>query len=158
MQRYYDSPVGRILLESRDGRLSGLWFDRQAERTESCPVLEETAAWLDAYFAGRIPPRLPAMELTGPPFGRRVMELLLEIPYGEVITYGGIADRIAAERGIRKMSAQAVGQAVGRNPISILVPCHRVVAAHGKPGGYGGGLDRKLFLLGLEKRTKESLC
>ena len=115
------------------------------------PVLAETVRWLDRYFSGEEPDFLPLMALAGTAFQREVWSLLLEIPYGETRTYGQLASELAARRGIDRMSAQAVGGAVGRNPISILVPCHRVVGADGSLTGYAGGLDNKKKLLTLEK-------
>lgn len=158
MQAVYESPIGRIALTSEEGKITRLIFDPSAHADGSCEVLRDAMRWLDLYFAGRVPDYMPPMRMDGTPFQRRVMEIMCTIGYGEVMSYGEIADVIARERGMKKMSAQAVGQAVGRNPISILVPCHRVIGSHGKLGGYGGGIDRKIFLLNLEKKTKESLC
>ena len=155
----YDSPIGRIHLYSDNGKLIGLCFDKQDAVTGSDAVIEETKHWLDLYFGGKIPDFLPPLEMTGTPFQRRVMEIAASIPYGEVMSYGEIADIIAKKKGIRKMSAQAVGQAVGRCPISILLPCHRVIGKSGRLVGYGDeGLYRKVYLLELEKKVKESLC
>ena len=156
----YASPLGRILLYGDEEGLTGLWFaegGRSADlRPEENAALRETEyfvrtkEWLDIYFSGRAPGFLPKLHLTGSPFRVRVGEIMLEIPYGETVTYGWIARRIAGERGVEKMSAQAVGGAVGRNPISIIVPCHRVVGADGSLTGYGGGILRKKALLEAE--------
>lgn len=154
----YNSPIGKIHLYSDGGKLVGLYFDKTDEPTGSDDVIEKTKEWLDVYFSGKIPSFLPSIQLTGTPFQKRVMEIMLTIPYGEVMSYGKIADIIANEKGIKKLSAQAVGQAVGRNPISILVPCHRVIGKNGSLVGYGGGMYRKVFLLDLEKKVKESVC
>lgn len=112
------------------------------------PVLEETRRWLERYFAGGRPGPIPPVEYMGTDFQRAVWRLLEEIPYGESVTYGLLAGRLRAAG--RKAAPQAVGQAVGRNPISILVPCHRVLGSRGALTGYAGGLDRKRFLLRLE--------
>jgi methylated-DNA-[protein]-cysteine S-methyltransferase len=105
---------------------------------------------LDRYFEGQDPGFVPPIRLDGTPFQQTVWELLQTIPYGETMTYGEIAARIARLRGIRKMSAQAVGGAVSRNPIALIIPCHRVIGSNGDLTGYAGGLDRKEWLLFLE--------
>ena len=139
--------------------LTGLWFDGQKYFAETLapqhgekalPVLLETARWLDVYFAGRDPGPLPALHLEGTPFRKMVWQALLQIPYGGRMSYGQIAQMVAQGMGRGSMSAQAVGNAVGHNPISILVPCHRVVGANGSLTGYAGGLDKKVALLRLE--------
>ena len=119
-------------------------------------MLKQTARWLDIYFAGREPEFTPNIRLCGTLFQNEVWRLLLAVPYGSVTTYADIARKIARLRGIARMSAQAVGGAVGRNPISLIVPCHRVTGAHGSLGGYAGGLDRKEKLLRLEGAWKDS--
>ena len=106
--------------------------------------------WLDIYFSGKNPDFTPPLHLKGSPFQMDVWEILLTIKYGSVLTYGDIAKKIAEKRGINKMASQAVGGAVGHNPISIIVPCHRVVGAGGNLTGYGGGIDKKIKLLELE--------
>lgn len=153
---HYDSPVGSLLLAEQDGALTGLWMEGQkyfpaaleGAASGDTPLLRQTKGWLDRYFAGERPqarelPLAPA----GSAFRREVWELLLEIPYGSLTSYGEIAQKIAARRGLDRMSAQAVGGAVGHNPISIIIPCHRVVGSGGSLTGYGGGLTRKLRLL-----------
>ena len=149
--RRYASPLGGILLAADEQGLTGLWFDgakyfaanlpeeREEKRT---PILDETARWLDLYFAGRQPDFTPPLHLVGSAFRQRVWERLLAIPYGQTTTYGALLGG--------GMSARAVGGAVGHNPISIIVPCHRVVGANGSLTGYAGGLDRKIRLLALE--------
>ena len=117
---------------------------------QETPVLEETKRWLDIYFAGREPDFLPPLHLAGSPFRQEVWALLRQIPYGETTTYRALAEAVARKRGLRRMSAQAVGGAVGHNPISIIVPCHRVVGSDGSLTGYAGGLERKVQLLRLE--------
>jgi len=158
----YTSPVGDILLGSDGRALTGLWIERQKndsrtlQEAESChlkhvPVFDETKAWLDCYFQGQAPDFLPPLAFhEGSPFRQEIWKLLLEIPFGEVITYGGLARRMAEKMGKASMSAQAVGGAVGHNPVSIIVPCHRVVGAGGNLTGYGGGIDIKEKLLEIE--------
>ena len=156
----YGSPVGKILLAEKDGSLIGLWIEGQKYYLSSLkddiseketPVLTETKRWLDRYFAGD-KPAISELKLApvGGEFRRTVWELLCEIPYGEVTTYGKLADRMAARMGKEKMSAQAVGGAVGHNPISIIIPCHRVVGTGGSLTGYAGGIDKKVTLLAHE--------
>lgn len=154
----YPSPVGIITLAS-DGRgLVGLWIEGQkyfgsamaGELTErAClPVFDEVRDWLNRYFAGEKPAvsEVP-LSPNGSEFRLRVWKILCEIPYGEVITYGEIAKRMAEKMGRERMSGQAVGGAVGHNPISIIIPCHRVVGANGSLTGYAGGIDTKVKLL-----------
>lgn len=127
-----------------------------ANEQNACPkeknlaVFDQTRRWLDLYFSGREPGFTPALNPVGSAFRRAVWEILLKIPYGKTTTYGQIAREIAAARGLAKMSAQAVGGAVGHNEISIIIPCHRVVGTHGSLTGYAGGIDRKIKLLQLE--------
>lgn len=116
-------------------------------------IFEETVRWLDLYFQGQIPDFLPRLSWNATPFQKGVWEILLTIPYGQTMTYGAIAARMAERMGLASMSAQAVGGAVGHNPISIIVPCHRVVGANGKLTGYAGGIHRKEWLLALEKEN-----
>ncbi|MCD8018677.1 MAG: methylated-DNA--[protein]-cysteine S-methyltransferase [Clostridiales bacterium] len=152
--------MGEILLVSDGTALTGLYFDGgrhkemiESMKTGSCPALPvfaSTCQWLDIYFRGEVPDFAPELSLEGTAFQKRVWEILKEIPYGQTITYGEIAARIAAEQGIARMSARAVGGAVGSNPVSIIVPCHRVVGANGNLTGYGGGMDKKVALLTLE--------
>ena len=115
------------------------------------PVVELARKWLDIYFSGREPDIEVPLHLTGTPFQNEVWELLCAIPYGKTVTYGELAKRLAEKKGLPRMSAQAIGGAVGRNPVSIIVPCHRVVGANGSLTGYAGGVDKKLRLLELEK-------
>lgn len=139
--------------------LTGLWFDGQKYFAEglaetatakSLPVFNETVRWLDIYFAGRRPDFTPPLNLEGTTFRKEVWQLLLQIPYGQTTTYGKLAAQLAAHNDLKRMSAQAVGGAVGHNPISIIVPCHRVVGTGGSLTGYAGGLAKKLALLKLE--------
>ena len=152
---YYFSPLGRIVLMSDGTALTELDFaegvpEASAVHTQKdLPVFREVCRWLDVYFAGRDPGALPPLAPHGTAFQQAVWKVLRGIPYGTTTTYGRIAARIAATRGGR-MSAQAVGGAVGRNPISILIPCHRVIGTDGSLTGYAGGLDKKEYLLRLE--------
>ena len=157
---HYTSPLGSITLASDGKSLTGLWFDEQkyfphkliSESIETeLPIFKQTVKWLDIYFSGRIPDFTPPISLNTTPFRKAVYDILLTIPYGQTMTYGEIANIIAEQNGLERMSAQAVGCAVGRNPISIIIPCHRVVGADGSLTGYAGGLDRKIELLKLEK-------
>ena len=158
----YASPLGDILLCADDAGLTGLEFtDRlrsvpDPAQEADAPVLREAAAWLDAYFSGRVPDFTPPLHLVGSPFQLAVWQMLPEIPYGRVVSYGALARALAARTGKARMAAQAVGGAVGRNPVSLIVPCHRVIGADGSLTGYGGGLDRKRALLALEKADTRS--
>lgn len=158
------SPLGDILLAADESGLTGLWFEGQKyfalcldERHEEreLPVFARARAWLDLYFAGREPDIEVPLHFTGTDFQNKVWTILRSIPYGQTATYGEIAGRLAAERGKRSVSAQAVGGAVARNVISIIVPCHRVVGADGSLTGYAGGLDKKTALLKLEGAWRE---
>lgn len=157
--RLYDSPLGEIVLTGDDTALTGLWFrDRRpcpaGLEWGNTPVLRQTERWLDLYFGGEEPDFTPPLALRGTAFRRIVWELLLsELPYGRTVTYGELASRTAARLGRAAMSAQAVGGAVGQNPILLIVPCHRVIGADGSLIGYAGGLDRKRRLLELEARS-----
>ncbi|MEX5285371.1 methylated-DNA--[protein]-cysteine S-methyltransferase [Selenomonas sputigena] len=155
---HYASPFGPITLASDGTSLVGLWFDGQkyfadtledAHRQKSLPVFEEARRWLDLYFSGKEPSFLPPLAPKATPFRKKVWDILLSIPYGQTMTYGEIAKTIAREQSSR-MSAQAVGGAVGHNPISIIVPCHRVVGTNGSLTGYADGIDKKVQLLTLE--------
>ncbi len=156
---HYQSPLGWITLASDGAALAGLWFDEQrffadslspdhAEKT--LPVFEQANRWLDLYFSGRDPGFTPPLALRTTEFRQAVCKIMLTIPYGRTMTYGRIAEIVARQRGVPRMSAQAVGGAVGHNPVSLLVPCHRVIGAGSALVGYGGGLDRKAALLELE--------
>lgn len=155
----YSSPVGDILLAADAEGLTGLWFVGEKyfadhldpEHTEKeTPILLDTKKWLDIYFLGKKPDFTPKLHLIGTDFRRSVWELLLQIPYGETTTYGKIAETLAAKNGMEKMSARAVGGAVGHNEISIIVPCHRVIGSNGSLTGFAGGIDKKIKLLTLE--------
>ena len=160
---FYESPIGRMLLAADDTGLTGLWFegqkyfarclDRESEEKE-LPVFAEAKRWLDIYFSGKEPDFTPPLHFTGTDFQKEVWEILCAIPYGQTMTYGAIADRLAKKRGLSRMSAQAVGGAVGHNNLSIIVPCHRVVGSDGSLTGYAGGIERKTFLLNLENAKR----
>ena len=115
------------------------------------PILKEAKRWLDIYFTGREPDFMPPLHPIGSAFRQSVWEILLQIPYGQTVTYGEIARQLADKQGIAKMSAQAVGGAVGHNEISVIIPCHRVVGTSGSLTGYAGGVDKKAALLKLER-------
>lgn len=157
---HYDSPFGGITLASDGEELTGLWFDGQKYfgaglsdhcETRGLPVFEQADKWLTIYFGGNEPDFMPPLSMKATPFRRAVWEILRTIPYGRTMTYGEIADRIAAQLGLFRMSPQAVGGAVGHNPISLMIPCHRVVGADGSLTGYAGGIEVKKKLLILEK-------
>ena len=141
----YPSPVGTLYLTADEGGLTGIWM--HPEKTGDYPVLAQAKQWLDAYFSGNPTGADFPLNPQGTAFQRQVWDILLTIPYGQTTTYGAIAREMAARTGKEQMSAQAVGQAVGKNPISILIPCHRVVGANGSLTGYAGGLERKEWLL-----------
>ena len=173
----YDSPIGSIVMAGDGESLTGLWFVGQKyfgstlpgnvnlhvcdthvpelkeynREISQLPIFQTTKRWLDIYFRGEIPDFIPPLRLEGTPFRKAVWDILLSIPYGQTMTYGEIAGKIAEQRGLAGMSAQAVGGAVGHNPISIIVPCHRVVGSDGSLTGYAGGVERKAALLALEQ-------
>lgn len=155
----YVSSLGVITLASDGENLTGLWFDGQkyfadglavvhVERT--LPLFKQTIDWLDCYFSGVNPDFTPPLSLSGTSFQLMVWEILRTIPYGGTVTYGDIASEVARRKGVKSVSAQAVGGAVGRNPISLIVPCHRVVGRNGSLTGYAGGISKKVELLRLE--------
>lgn len=157
----YTSPLGPMLLAGDGENLAGLWIEGQkyfapsmqgggSERPD-LPVFAATAQWLDAYFAGE-QPDVSALPLApeGSVFRKAVWDILLEIPYGTCVTYGAIAKRMAERMNRKTMSGQAIGGAVGHNPISVIIPCHRVIGASGSLTGYAGGIDKKIRLLELE--------
>lgn len=171
----YDSPLGNLFLAADDVGLIGLWFENQthfmvdsfgsilsaflnkdnaqgdvADAQSSKLILNEAVHWLDQYFSGMVPDNDVSLHLIGTGFQKDVWELLRTIPYGSTTTYGQIAKQLSAMRDNKRVSAQAVGGAVKRNPVSIIVPCHRVIGANGKLTGYAGGLDKKALLLNIE--------
>lgn len=165
---YYKSPIGNILLVGKNNKLIGLWIEDQKyylgnlkeelQENNTEEIFIKTKKWLDKYFAGD-KPKISELELEpiGSEFRRNVWELLCKIPYGKVTTYKNIAENMAKIMNIEKMSAQAVGGAVGHNPISIIIPCHRVVGINGSLTGYAGGIDKKIKLLELENADMRGL-
>lgn len=160
---HYASPIGLFTLCSNGESLAGLWIESQkyfmaslSERPtkdDSLQAFRPVKEWLDAYFAGEQPrPDGLDLEPQGTPFRQHVWQNLLQIPYGHTVTYGQLSAQVARQMGLPHMSAQAVGGAVGHNPISIIIPCHRVVGADGSLTGYAGGIERKRWLLEWERR------
>lgn len=164
----YQSPVGKLLIASKDNRLIGLWIENQKyylsnlkeeiQVSDNLEILVKTKKWLERYFSGERP-NINELEMNpmGSEFRKSVWKILRSIPYGRVVTYNDIAREIAKKKGIEKMSAQAVGGAVGHNPISIIIPCHRVVGTNGSLTGYAGGIDKKIYLLKHEKVNMDKL-
>lgn len=160
----FNSPLGGITMASDGEALTGLWFDGQKYFAASLekeheermlPVFDLADKWLNLYFSGSEPGFLPPLLMRTTEFRKTVWEILLSIPYGKTMTYGEIADRIAAGRGLSRMSAQAVGGAVAHNAISLMIPCHRVVGTDGSLTGYAGGLEKKIWLLEMENTSKK---
>lgn len=149
----YESPLGPLLLAWEEDELMGLWMNREIPE-QNQPIPETVKQWLDAYFLGQPNEISFPLKPKGTAFQQQVWQILLRIPYGRTRSYGSIAREMAALTGKEKMSAQAVGQAVGKNPISILIPCHRVVGVGGKMTGYAGGLENKVWLLEHEKKRR----
>jgi methylated-DNA-[protein]-cysteine S-methyltransferase len=152
-------PIGMLTLSSDGKNLTGLWIEGQKYflRTlgeniseQNLPIFEDVKKWLDIYFAGKEPDFMPPLMPKGNNFQQSIWSILRKIPYGQINTYGEIAKQFVAENGSARMSARAVGNAVGHNPISILIPCHRVMGKNGSLTGYAGGIDKKLKLLQLE--------
>lgn len=156
---HYQSPIGEMMIASDGEYITGLWIHNQkyyastlgiACCEEEVPVLKQAKVWLDSYFIGDNPVMKLPLAPKGSRFRRAVWEILCEIPYGQVTTYKEIANKIAKQNGLNTMSAQAVGGAVGHNPISIIIPCHRVIGTDGSLTGYAGGIEKKAKLLELE--------
>lgn len=163
--QHYDSPLGGILLAADEIGLTGLWFDGEKyfadnlpiEHTElETPILAEAKQWLDLYFTGNEPNFMPPLHPIGSDFRKTVWEILSQVPYGQTTTYGEVSRQLAEKQGLARMSAQAVGGAVGHNEIYIIIPCHRVVGTNGSLTGYAGGIDKKLKLLELERADTSS--
>lgn len=160
----YQSLLGEILIAADEKGLTGLWFvgqkyfalylDKDNEEKE-IPILKDAKKWLDIYFSGQEPPFKIPLHFTGTKFQNEVWEILYSIPYSKTMTYGEIAYILAKRKGLKRMSAQAIGGAVGKNEISIIVPCHRVIGASGNLTGYAGGIDKKIELLKLEQGYKD---
>lgn len=156
----YASPLGAITLACDREAITGLWFREKTRYVprlpedavqEEVPLLREGKRWLDRYFSGKKPDFLPPLRYGSTPFRKLVCDIMLTIPYGETMTYGEIAAEAARQLNVEKMSAQAVGGAVGHNPIPLMIPCHRVVGTNGSLTGYGCGIERKVKLLELEQ-------
>ena len=158
---HYSSPIGGITMASNGESLTGLWFDgqkyfastlSQRHMEKQLPVFDRTCEWLDLYFSGKSPDFMPPVFMYVSNFKRDVYEILMTIPFGETMTYKEVADLIAKKHRIISMSAQAVGGAIAHNPISLVIACHRVIGTNGKLTGYAGGLDKKEWLLDMDKR------
>ena len=159
-KKTYNSSLGTIYMRSDGEYLTGLWFENSRDSSKhigdfeekDLPIFEETCKWLDIYFRGEEPnftPKYKVNNLTN--FRKEVIEIMNTIPFGKTLTYNDIAKIIAKRHGMDRMSAQAVGRAVGHNSISLIIPCHRVVGTNGSLTGYGGGIQNKVKLLELEK-------
>lgn len=155
----YKAPIGEMTMISDGEFLIELSYKNQKYfndlshknmQEKELPIFKETIDWLERYFDGKNPGEIPKVKFNGTEFRNEVWNILLKIPYGEITTYGEIAKTIAKRKGLCRMSAQAIGGAVGHNPISIIVPCHRVVGANGALTGYAGGIDKKINLLSME--------
>lgn len=164
----YVSPIGNLLIVVKDDKLIGLWVEHQKYYKQNIkeeiiisddnPLIVKTKRWLSRYFNGKKPNiKELNLEPVGSDFRKEVWNLLVQIPYGTVVTYQMIAQKLAIIKGIEKMSAQAVGSAIGHNPISIIIPCHRVVGTNGSLTGYAGGINKKLYLLNHEKVDMKNL-
>ncbi len=156
----YTAPFTTIYMRSDGEYLTGLWFENSRDTAKhnynfiekDLPIFRATSKWLDTYFSGIEPNFVPKYKIENlTPFRKQVIDIMNKIPYGETCTYNDIAKQIAKIKGIKRMSAQAVGGAVGWNPICIIVPCHRVVGTNGSLTGYGGGIENKIELLKIER-------
>lgn len=160
-KKSYQSPLGEILITSNGKYLTGLFFKDSKDfegykkyEEKDLAIFEDTSKWLDIYFSGKEPSFIPQYKIHGlTSFREEVIQLMLKIPYGKTVTYGELAKEIALKRGLSKMSAQAIGGAVGWNPICLIIPCHRVVGKNGDLVGYGGGIENKRRLLELESHS-----
>lgn len=161
----YNSPLDLINITSEGEYLTGLYFDKSSDSnkfkenyaTKDLKIFDETKKWLNIYFSGKIPTFTPKYKIENlTPFRKQVIDILNTIPYGKTITYKDIANIIAKEKRIEKMSSQAVGNAVGWNPICIIIPCHRVIGTNRSLTGYGGGIKNKIGLLEIEKNDISS--
>ena len=163
---YYDSPIGKLLIASDGESIIGLCIEgqkyyldkieKEGSLKDDLAIFEKTKKWLDSYFKQE-KPKISELSLApeGNTFRQYIWEFLCEIPYGETITYGELAQKVAKKLNKPSMSAQAVGNAVGHNPISIIIPCHRVVGKNGSLTGYAGGIDKKIKLLEIENIKME---
>lgn len=157
---YYDSPIGEMLLLSENEALTGCYFVGQKHypynldfRKKENTVLSSAKTWLDLYFNRNKPNFIPNFCLNGTPFQTEIWNYLMQIPYGKLVTYGEIASIIGTKRGVTRLSSQAVGNAIGANPISVFIPCHRVLNSKSEITGYAAGIDKKISLLELEGHT-----
>ena len=167
IKKYQTPPEFSDMFMSSDGiYLTGLWFENSSDQEkhqdtyqeENLEIFRETSLWLDIYLSGKQPDFIPKYKIENlTPFREKVINIMNKIPYGKTITYNDIAKEIAKEKGLKKMSAQAVGGAVGWNPICLIIPCHRVIGANNNITGYGGGINNKLKLLELEQKKKVNL-
>ena len=156
---YYDSVLGRILMIAEEEAICGLYFEGQRyypQDLDGCvkeddDTLNSCRRWLDEFFSGKEPSFIPKLQLSGTAFQKKVYETLLKIPYGKTISYKRLGEMMA----LQSYSCQAIGNAVGHNPISLIVPCHRVIGADGSLKGYAGGIERKRYLLEMERRSIE---
>ena len=157
----YNSPLGEMTMISSNGNLAVLAFDGKEIfkkysllnfEEKNIPVFKLTAKWLNVYFSKNKPEFTPPLALIGSDFEKEVWSITQNVTYGKTSTYGKIAAEIAKRRGIKKMSSQAVGNALGHNPVAIIIPCHRVIGSDGKLTGYSGGIDKKAALLELESK------
>ena len=168
IQSIYHSPIGELLIAVNDDVLLGVWMkdqkyykqniNEEMKHDDQHKIIMQTKSWLDRYFCNEKPP-IDELHLApvGTPFRKDVWDILMRIPYGQVITYQDIARQIAKAKGIKRMSAQAIGGAVGHNPISIIIPCHRVVGTNGSLTGYAGGIEKKIALLQHEQVDMQNL-
>ncbi|MBQ7674971.1 MAG: methylated-DNA--[Campylobacter sp.] len=155
----YNSLLGEIFMQSDGANLTALKFGKFSDfgaefREQNLQIFADTYLWLDIYFSGNLPnftPKISLNSLNGSEFAKQIWQILLQIPYGKTTSYSEIAQKIAIQKGMTKMSAQAVGGAIGKNPIAIIIPCHRVIGSGDKLIGYAYGLDKKEFLLNLER-------
>ncbi|MDR0303489.1 MAG: methylated-DNA--[protein]-cysteine S-methyltransferase [Chitinispirillales bacterium] len=154
------SPIGTLTVSSDGCNVSGLWIEGQKYFArglgndvfeQKLPIFEEVQKWLDIYFSGNEPNFMPALMPEGSLFQKSIWNILCTIPYGQTTTYGEIAKRFEAGNNGKRTSARAVGNAVGHNPVSILIPCHRVIGKNGDITGYAGGVSKKLQLLRTER-------
>lgn len=159
---HYNSPLGRIMLAADGQALTGLWFEGQKyfadkldrnHEEKNMPVFAKAEQWLAIYFSGKEPDFMPPLFMKGTSFQKEVWEALLAVPFGQTTTYAEIAKGIAKRRGLASMSAQAVGNAVAHNPMSLIIPCHRVLGSDGSLTGYAGGLEKKKWLLAMERQA-----
>lgn len=159
LHHYHSNLIGPLTLASDGKSITGLWLYGQKYYADTLgqnyierdlPIFRRADKWLDIYFSGRAPDFVPPLKMKTTPFRQMVWEIMLTIPFGQTMTYGEIAREVAKRKNLSKMSAQAVGGAVGHNSISLIIPCHRVVGANGNLTGYAGGIDKKLKLLQLE--------